>query len=146
MKLGGDYLVLKEYVDFTYWGYKFIVSKYIEKVVKEEPARLLDKIVSAEGMDQVSVEYSFLSQLQKTEQFLSEIHTNRRVCIFHENEDTISLGRVTEYTADNLFVACIDRNFKYEKTPYKIHRRAVSMVELGSEYLRIYRDYAEAAE
>ena len=143
VRLDGDFLMLKEYVDFTYWGYKFVVSSYIVEVSREEPVDRLAKIVAAERMGEVADEYRFLIQLATISEFLEGIRESRRVCVFHENEDTLSLGRLVKIADGDLYIQCIDRNFRVEETPFAIPKNSVSMIEIGSEYLRIYRDYSQ---
>ncbi|MFK8030599.1 MAG: hypothetical protein AB8G18_10190 [Gammaproteobacteria bacterium] len=139
----GDYVVLKEYLDFTYLGYKFISSKFISDIKRYKPVDMLAKIVSAEKMTEVDSEYRFLSEIGSSDQLLKELQSTHRVCIFHEDGEHLTLGRLFKIAGKYLFIQRILTDFVYEKTYFRLHKHSISMIELGSEYLRVYRDYSD---
>ena len=137
-----DFVAIKEYVDFNFRGVKVIPVSFVAKIEQVEPVSVLSEIVKRENLSSLDAKYSFVCEVDSWESLLKQLFWKGVICMFYEIGSLVHLGRLLSPGCETLGMICIDHNFRYENRPFNLERGAISMVEIGSEYIRIYETYS----
>lgn len=140
--LDGDFVKIKEYVDYNFFGFKLILKDFVSEIRVAQPRSILRSIVKRESLDLVSDGFSFLFRITKWEQLIGELFDRGLISVFHIDEESMHIGRLISKQIDNIEMICIDSGFSYDEKPIELQIHSVSMIELGSEYIRIYSKYS----
>lgn len=143
LSCNSDYLVIKDYYDFKFIGFKCVFYRSINSFSEKQPEEVFSKIVCDEHMNFVDGKYEYVKKTDSLSALVKEFYSRGEYIMLHLLDNSLSLGRLVSHEHDKgLRMVEINRNFEFD-TSVSLHKEEeLAYIEFGSEYIRTYSKYS----